>query len=126
MSAEHQGIDPWGAVAVPDLEELSELTGDGKWRRIAGLMWANSMQCITTRLGEFYHGQQRPVGSQSEACFQARFTKYRPVIEAGYFSDVLAPWPGAFRMWTVERLKARRGDIAAIPPSALRRGASEP
>ena len=105
VSAEHQGIDPWGSIAVPDLEELSELTGDAKWRRIAGLMWANAMQCITTRLGEFYHGQQRPVGSQSEACFQARFTKYRPVIEAGYMSDILAPWPSAFRMWTVERRK---------------------
>jgi len=103
VSAEHQGIDPWGAIAVPDLEELSGLTGDAKWRRIAGLMWANSMQCITTRLGEFYHGQQRPIGAQSEACLQARFTKYLPVIEAGYFSDVLAPWPSAFRMWTVVR-----------------------
>lgn len=108
VSTEHQGIDPWGAIAVPDLEELSELTGDAKWRRIASLMWANSMQCITTRLGEFYHGQQRPIGSQSEACLQARFTKYRPVIEAGYFSDILAPWPSAFRMWTVVRRKQHR------------------
>lgn len=107
VSAEHQGIDSWGSIAVPDLVELSERTGDAKWRRIAGLMWANAMQCITTRLGEFYHGQQRPIGSQSEACFQARFTKYRPVIEAGYFSDILAPWPSAFRMWTVERLHSK-------------------
>ena len=106
VSAEHQGIDPWGSIAVPDLEELSDLTGDKKWRRVAGLMWANAMQCITTRLGEFYHGQQRPIGAQSEACFQARFTKYRPVIEAGYFSDILAPWPSAFRMWTVDRRRS--------------------
>ena len=41
------------------------------------------------------------------SCFQARFTKYRPVIEAGYFSDILAPWPSAFRMWTVERLHSK-------------------
>ena len=107
VSAEHQGIDSWGSIAVPDLVALSELTGDGKWRRIANLMWANAMQCITTRLGEFYNGKQRPIGAQSEACSQARFTKYRPVIEAGYFSEILAPWPGAFRMWTVERLKAK-------------------
>jgi hypothetical protein len=67
-------------------------------------MWANAVQGITTHKGQLVHGQQRPVGSQSEAVFQARFTKYRPVIEAGYFSDILAPWPGAFRMWSVERM----------------------
>ena len=40
--------------------------------------------------------------------FQARYNKYRPVVEPGYFNDVLAPWPSAFRMWTVARLARMR------------------
>ena len=104
VSAEHQGIDTWGELIVPDLLELASLTGNPSWKRIAKLMWANALQGITTHKGQLIHGQQRPVGSQSEAVFQARFTKYRPVIEAGYFSDILAPWPSAFRMWSVERM----------------------
>ena len=104
VSAEHHGIDTWGELIVPDLLELASLTGNPAWERIAKLMWANAVQGITTHKGQLVHGQQRPVGSQSEAAFQARFTKYRPVIEAGYFSDILAPWPSAFRMWSVERM----------------------
>ena len=107
VSAEHQAIDSWGSLAVPDLEELADLTGDAKWRRVAGLMWANAVQGITTRVGQIIRGKQRPIGSQNEAFFQARFTKYRPVIEEGYFNDLLAPWPSAFRMWTVERRRQR-------------------
>lgn len=107
VSTEHMGIDTWGEQIVPDLLELSSLTGNASWERIARLMWANSLQGITTRKGQLIHGQQRPVGSQSEAVCQARFTKYRPVIEAGYFTDILAPWPSAFRMWSVERMRAR-------------------
>ncbi len=108
VSAEHQGIDTWGELIVPDLYNLAAITGNPFWERVAKLMWANSLQCITTHKGQIIRGQQRPVGSQSEAAFQARFTKYRPVIEAGYFSDILAPWPSAFRMWSVERMRGNK------------------
>ena len=104
VSLEHQCIDPWGAIIVPDLMELADATGNGDFREFARLMWANSQQGITRKLGDFIHDKQRPIGSQNEGFFQARYNKYRPVVEPGYFNDVLAPWPSAFRMWTVARL----------------------
>ena len=104
VSLEHQAIDPWGAIIVPDLVELADATGNDDFRKFACLMWANSLQGITRRLGDFFHDKQRPIGSQNEGFFQARYNKYRPVVEPGYFNDVLAPWPSAFRMWTVARL----------------------
>ena len=108
VSLEHQCIDPWGAIIVPDLMELADATGNGDFREFAHLMWANSLQGITRRLGEFFHDKQRPIGSQNEGFSQARYNKYRPVVEPGYFNDVLAPWPSAFRMWTVARLARMR------------------
>ena len=105
VSLEHQCIDPWGAIIVPDLVELADATGNDDFRNFARLMWANSLQAITRRLGDFFHDKQRPIGSQNEGFSQARYNKYRPVVEPGYFNDVLAPWPSAFRMWTVARLR---------------------
>ncbi|MBP5545312.1 MAG: hypothetical protein ILM98_14650 [Kiritimatiellae bacterium] len=107
VSLEHQCIDPWGAIIVPDLMELANATGNDDFREFARLMWANSLQGITRRLGEFFHDKQRPIGSQNEGFSQARYNKYRPVVEPGYFNDVLAPWPSAFRMWTVARMKLK-------------------
>jgi hypothetical protein len=104
VSLEHQCIDPWGAIIVPALVELANATGNDDFREFARLMWANSLQGITRKLGDFFHDKQRPIGSQIEGFFQARYNKYRPVVEPGYFNDVLAPWPSAFRMWTVARL----------------------
>ena len=108
VSLEHQCIDPWGAIMVPDLMELADATGNNDFREFAHLMWANSLQGITRKLGDFIHDQQRPIGSQNEGFFQARYNKYRPVVEPGYFNDVLAPWPSAFRMWTIVRLANRK------------------
>ena len=108
VSLEHQCIDPWGTIIVPDLMELADATGNGDFREFAHLMWANSLQGITRKLGDFFHDKQRPIGSQNEGFFQARYNKYRPVVEPGYFNDVLAPWPSAFRMWTVARLHDSR------------------
>ncbi len=108
VSIEHQGIDPWGAIIVPDLMELADVTGNGDFRAFARLLWANCLQGVTRRLGDFIHDRQRPIGSQNEAFCQARYNKYRPVPDPGYFNDVLAPWPSAFRMWTVARLAEKR------------------
>lgn len=107
VSAEHTVIDSWGSIMPPDLFELAELTGNDNWRTVARLMWANAIQGITTDSTQLVHGQQRPVGGQNEGFFQARFTKYRPVIEAGYWNDCLPAWVGAYRMWTVDRLRAK-------------------
>ena len=108
VSLEHQAIDPWGAIIVPDLMELADATGNNDFREFARLMWSNALQGITRRLGDFFHDKQRPIGSQNEGFFQARYNKYRPVVEPGYFNDVLAPWPSAFRMWTVARLAEKK------------------
>lgn len=107
VSAEHQCIDAWGGIMPADLYELSALTGNPMWERIARLMWANAVQGITTRLGEFFHDMQRPIGAQNEGFFQARYTKYRPVIEAGYWNDIFVSWPNAYRLWTLDRLHNR-------------------
>ena len=107
VSIEHHVIDPWGGILVPELLELAELTGNVEYRTVAQLMWANAMQGITRRLGDFVHDMQRPIGSQNEAFFQARFNKYRPVVEAGYWNDLLVGWPSAYRVWTIERLREK-------------------
>ncbi len=104
VSAEHHVIDPWGGIMAPDLYELSKLSGNPIWDRLGRIMWANALQGITTKLGDFYHDSQRPIGSQNEAFFQARFNKYRPTIEAGYFNDLLVAWPQSYRLWTLERM----------------------
>ncbi len=115
VSLEHQCIDPWGAIIVPDLVELADATGNNDFREFARLLWANSLQGITRRLGDFIHDRQRPIGSQNEGFCQARYNKYRPVVEPGYFNDVLAPWPSAFRAWTVARLGKTGRSEATFP-----------
>ena len=115
VSLEHQCIDPWGASIVPDLVELADATGNNDFREFARLLWANSLQGITRRLGDFIHDRQRPIGSQNEGFCQARYNKYRPVAEPGYFNDVLAPWPSAFRAWTVARLGKSGRSAATFP-----------
>ena len=107
VSIEHQVIDPWGAMLVPELLDLADKTGNDSLRRIARLTWANAVQGITRRLGDFIHDTQRPIGSQNEAFFQARYNKYRPDVEPGYFNDLLVAWPSSYRVSTIERLRER-------------------
>ena len=108
ISAEHHAIDSWGSVIVADLCEIADITGDDMWRRIARLMWSNATQGITLSEDQLTHGMHRPVGAQNEGFFQARWTKYRPTPELrGHFNDCLSAWCGAYRMWTVERMKEK-------------------
>ncbi len=106
ISAEHHAIDSWGSVIVPELCRLAELTGEDKYKKIARLMWANAIQGLTLKEGHLIHGVQRPIGSQNEGFFGARWTKYRPTCEdRGHFNDCLSAWCGAYRMMTVLRMK---------------------
>ncbi len=106
ISAEHHAIDSWGSVIVPELCRLSQLTGKEEYKRIARLMWANAIQGLTLREGHLIHGVRRPIGSQNEGFFQARWTKYRPTCEdRGHFNDCLSAWCGAYRMMTVLRMR---------------------
>ncbi len=114
ISAEHHAIDSWGSVIVPELTALARLTDDDFWLRIARLMWANSILGLTEREGQLFHGMQRPIGAQNEGFFQARWTKYRPTCEErGHFNDCLSAWCGAYRMYTVSRLK-EMGELDVI------------
>ncbi len=106
ISAEHHAIDSWGSVIVPELCRLAALTGKESYKRIARLMWANAIQGMTLEKGHLIHGVQRPIGSQNEGFFCARWTKYRPTCEdRGHFNDCLSAWCGAYRMMTCRRLK---------------------
>ncbi len=106
ISAEHHALDAWGSIIVPELCRLGELTSNGKWYKLARLMWAGAIQAMTLREGHLIHGMQRPVGSHNEGFFQARWTKYRPTCEdRGHFNDCLSAWCGAYRMYTIDRLK---------------------
>ena len=106
ISAEHHAIDSWGSVIVPELCRLATLTDNGMWLKIARLMWANAIQGMTLREGHLFHGMQRPIGSQNEGFFQARWTKYRPTCEErGHYNDCLSAWSGAYRMKTVYEMK---------------------
>ncbi|MBQ5809254.1 MAG: hypothetical protein IIW21_05810 [Clostridia bacterium] len=106
ISAEHHAIDAWGAVIVPELCELAKLTGNKNWEKMARLTWANAIVGLTEREGQLFHGQQRPIGSQNEGFFQARWTKYRPTCEErGHYNDCLCGWSGAYRMMTVDKME---------------------
>jgi len=106
ISAEPHAIDAWGAVIVPELCELARITGNKNWAKMARLTWANAIIGLTEREGQLFHGQQRPVGSQNEGFFQARWTKYRPTCEErGHYNDCLCGWSGAYRMMTVDKME---------------------
>ena len=105
ISAEHHAIDPWGALLVPEFVRLWKHTGEERWLLWARMMWNQSLLGITAREGEVVHGLPRPLGSQNEGFFQARWTKYRPDCEErGHFNDWLVSWVSAYRLTALDRL----------------------
>lgn len=105
IGVEHHGIDPWGAVTVPEHMEMYRITGDERWLIRAKITWAQSLCGLCDEQGRSFHGQVRPLGSQSEGFSHCRFTKYRPSEEErGNINDCLSGWMGAYRMNTVYTL----------------------
>ena len=105
ISAEHSAIDPWGALLVDASFRLWRLTGNENFRIWARMTWWNALLCITTENTPLIHGNQRPLGSQNEAFFHCRWTKYRPTCEErGHLNDNLQSWMGAFRLYTLSVL----------------------
>lgn len=105
ISAEHHAIDPWGALLVPEFVRLWKHTGEERWLLWARMMWNQSLLGITAREGDQVHGLARPLGSQNEGFFQARWTKYRPDCEErGHFNDWLVSWVSAYRLTALDRL----------------------
>ena len=110
ISAEHHAIDPWGALLCAEFVRLANYTGDDKWLLRARMMWVNSLYGITANEGDVVHGLARPLGSQNEGFFQARWTKYRPDCEErGHFNDWLVAWVSCWRLTALDRLTTVAG-----------------
>lgn len=111
ISAEHHAIDPWGALLCAEFVRLARHTGDDKWLLRARMMWNNSLYGITANEGDVVHGLARPLGSQNEGFFQARWTKYRPDCEErGHFNDWLVAWVTCWRLTALDRLTSVAGE----------------
>lgn len=111
ISAEHHAIDPWGSLLTPEFVRLWKHTGDEKWLTRARMMWDQSLLGITAREGDEVHGLARPLGSQNEGFFQARWTKYRlDCEERGHFNDWLVSWVSAYRLTALDRLTSVCGE----------------
>ena len=92
VSVQHWHIDPWGALVVPEIMKLYDLTGDAHWKKRANLLWQSAIQNITPEEGRSVHGVCRPRGSQNEGYLHCRWGKQAP----GTFNDWLVAWPQAF------------------------------
>ncbi len=117
VSTQHHAIDPWGEIAVPDFLHLARLTGDERWKKRAKMLWNNAILCITDEEKmRRVAGFDRPYGCQSEAFFQARWTRYRPDCEhRGHLNDMYVGWVAAYRLYALTRLETELPDgISAI------------
>ncbi|MDR1970502.1 MAG: hypothetical protein LBQ46_01130 [Treponema sp.] len=98
VSTSHQHIDPFAICYVPDLIELSRLTGEPQWKERALAIWVNGVQCISDGTYEVMGKSARPEGSQDEGYLHTRWGDSDN--KDGYFSvsQWLVAWPGAFRL----------------------------
>ena len=67
-------------------------------------MWYNATQCIATEENRTFHGMQRPIGSQNEAFYHARWGHRKDCNERGHLNDWLVSWVNAFRLTVLDRL----------------------
>lgn len=104
VSAQHHHIDPYGAMIVPDLVKLSDLTGEDLWRNCSILILKNASLLISD--GETpIRGRVRPYGAQNEAFLHCRWGQpdYKNKADQirGTINDWLVAWPSAFRLGTI-------------------------
>ncbi len=105
ISAEHHAIDPWGSLLTCEFVRLWKFTGEENWLLWARMMWCQALLGITKQEGDIVLSKPRPLGSQNEGFFQARWTKYRPDCEErGHFNDWLVSWVSAYRLTALDRL----------------------
>lgn len=106
VSAEHQCIDPYATVAIPDLFDLADLTGESVWREAGRLIWLNAVQDIADATGSSPNGFLRTPGSQCEAHLQSRWSKYRsdPVAARGHFNNQCTAFIVTFRLYALDRV----------------------
>lgn len=93
VSAQHHHIDPWGALVVPQMLRLWQITGDNHWYKRACLLWANAIQNIAPAQGKYMHGQYRAPGAQNEGYHHCHWGEEGA---PGYINVWLVAWPQAF------------------------------
>ncbi len=106
VSAEHQCIDPYATVAIPDLFDLADFTGESMWRECGRLIWVNAIQDVAGPDGDSPNDQIRTPGAQCEAHAQSRWSKYRsdPVAARGHFNNQCTAFIVAFRLYALDRV----------------------
>ena len=106
VSAEHPAIDPYATVAIPDLFDLADATGESVWREAGRLIWVNAMQDVAGPDGGSMNGVIRTPGSQCEAHAQTRWSKYRsdPVAARGNFNNQCTAFIVTFRLYALDRV----------------------
>ena len=106
VSAEHPCIDPYATVAIPDLFDLADLTGESIWREAGRLIWSNAIQDIAGPDGRSPNEQIRTPGAQCEAHAQTRWSKYRsdPVAARGHFNNQCTAFIVTFRLYALDRV----------------------
>ena len=106
VSAEHQCIDPYATVAIPDLFDLADLTGEDMWREAGRLIWVNAIQDVAGPTVGSLNGCLRTPGAQCEAHAQTRWSKYRsdPVAARGHFNNQCTAFIVTFRLYALDRV----------------------
>ncbi len=106
VSAEHQCIDPYATVAIPDLFDLADLSGEDVWREAGRLIWVNAVQDVAGPDVGSLNGCLRTPGAQCEAHAQTRWSKYRsdPVAARGHFNNQCTAFIVTFRLYALDRV----------------------
>jgi len=104
VSVQHPALDQWGELMCCEWLRLADYTGDERWRKRAVMMWYNCTQCIADEKNRTFHGMERPIGSQNEAFYQARWGHRKDCNERGHLNDWLVSWVNVFRLTVLDRL----------------------
>ena len=105
VSVQHPALDQWGELMCCEWLRLADYTGDKRWADRARMSWYNCTQCIADEENNVYHGMKRPVGSQNEAFYHARWGHRADcVTNPGYLNDWLVSWVNVFRLTVLDRL----------------------
>ena len=110
VSAQHHHIDPWGALVVPQMLRLWEITGDTCWKKRADLLWASAIQNIAPQEGTVIHGQYRGPGAQNEGYHHCHWGEDGA---PGYINVWLVAWPQAFCWNAAVKMRGHDGIQAA-------------
>lgn len=103
VSTSHHHLDPFALCYVPDLLELSALTGREEWKERALAIWRNGVQGISDGTMQVLQAGPRPAGSCDEGILHTRWGNYQAGKNGGWGSifsvtQWLVAWPCAFRL----------------------------